>query len=256
MPLSSVIWFQGEADSGSASYYACAQPAMIESWRAYFANPAAFFGFVVLEPWTGGAPDLPEFRDAQLGSLVLPYTGYAVATDIGDPTGPFGSVHPRCVGRAGRAAHSLELQATPPLPSPARVQQQEARRAAPRQRGAERAVRLARSLPRSQRHFLHGHGRGHGCHCHGLLRQRALLARRSGGPLPDGARRARLPVRLVLSHGLGRQGLQCDGGRRTRRKDSRSDGGGRGGRHNGHVELLRVRARVWYRGMRASLVEV
>ena len=75
MPLSSMIWFQGEADSSAAAYYSCAQPAMINSWRSYFANPTAFFGFVVLEPWTGGATDLPEFRVAQLGSLAVPYTG-------------------------------------------------------------------------------------------------------------------------------------------------------------------------------------
>ena len=157
MPLSSFIWFQGEADSGSASYYACAQPAMIESWRAYFANPSAFFGFVVLEPWTGGASDLPEFRDAQLGSLALPYTGYAIGTDIGDPTGPFGSVHPRCVRRA-RGGRLALYERPAVLP---RAQQQEARRAAPRQRGAERAVRLARALPGSQRDLLHRHSLGH-----------------------------------------------------------------------------------------------
>lgn len=93
--LKSVIWFQGESNANNATRYACTQPAMIASWRDYFKNPAAFFGFVELEPWLGMGPSLAAFRTAQLAALRLPNVGYAIATDIGDPLGPFGSVHPR-----------------------------------------------------------------------------------------------------------------------------------------------------------------
>jgi len=67
---------------------------MISSWRTYF-NNSAFFGFVELEPWLGMGAGLAKFRTAQLAALALPNVGFAIGTDIGDPLGPFGSVHPR-----------------------------------------------------------------------------------------------------------------------------------------------------------------
>jgi hypothetical protein len=76
------------------------QKALISSWRAAFASPNAFFGFVVMEPWfyppaaPGGSP-LPDFRRAQLAALSLPVVGYASAVDLGDSTSPFGSIHVR-----------------------------------------------------------------------------------------------------------------------------------------------------------------
>lgn len=94
-------------------------------WRAKFDAPNAWYGFVLLEPWCvhsctprpdaampaapltayglshcprwhcriGGAP--PQMRDAQLTALKLPFVSFGSAVDIGDPTGPWGSVHPR-----------------------------------------------------------------------------------------------------------------------------------------------------------------
>lgn len=100
---------KGESNIRSgAKYYGCAQTAMIEMWREYFKHPTAFFGFVELEPWcqrngancvgpesTQTKPILADFRAGQLSSLDLPHVGFAIATDIGDPTGPFSSIHPR-----------------------------------------------------------------------------------------------------------------------------------------------------------------
>jgi hypothetical protein len=111
MQVSSFTWFQGESNCGSpAQNYACQQNALINSWRQYFGNPTAFFGFVELEPWIGGPP--PAFRAAQLNATSLPYVGYAIGTDIGDPLGPFGSVHPRNKKLVGRrlANAALTLQ--------------------------------------------------------------------------------------------------------------------------------------------------
>jgi len=96
MAVNTFTWFQGESNLGQgATYYGCAQTAMIEMWRKYFNNPTAFFGFVELEPWKGVGTNLADFRPGQLSSLSLPNVGYATGTDIGDPTGPFTSIHPR-----------------------------------------------------------------------------------------------------------------------------------------------------------------
>jgi sialate O-acetylesterase len=96
MSVKSFIWFQGESNLGQGgSFYACAQTAMIKMWRSYFQKPDAFFGFVELEPWIGAGTNLADFRQFQLASLVLKNVGYAIGTDIGDPTGPFTSIHPR-----------------------------------------------------------------------------------------------------------------------------------------------------------------
>lgn len=98
MALAHFIWWQGENNSRDPVPYACQQVAMIKSWRRYFNNPSAFFGFVEIEPYIGRPHyvyALPELRDSQLASLTLPNVGYATAIDIGDELGPFGSIHPR-----------------------------------------------------------------------------------------------------------------------------------------------------------------
>lgn len=111
MAVTTFIWFQGESNCCNGPYYTCAQNAMIEMWRTYFNNPAAFFGFVELEPWIGTNPTLAAFRVAQRDSLKLPNVGYAVGTDIGDPTGPFTSIHPRNKKLVGKrlAAAALSI---------------------------------------------------------------------------------------------------------------------------------------------------
>ena len=104
MGVRTFIWYQGEEDyefsinALNFPLYACIQPLMISSWRKYFDVPDAFFGFVELQPWASPFPVSPQlavFRAAQLEALKLPNVGFAIATDIGDPTSPFGSIHPR-----------------------------------------------------------------------------------------------------------------------------------------------------------------
>jgi len=130
MALSSITWFQGESDlidnfnSYAASYsplgsilpistYACQQRALIEDWREALGSPDAFFGFVTLEPWFYPPPGTPgplvEFRLAQLAALSLPKVGYASGVDIGDSTGPFGSIHPRNKREVGRRLANAAL---------------------------------------------------------------------------------------------------------------------------------------------------
>jgi hypothetical protein len=110
MAISTVTWFQGESNNDNSGFYACAQPAMIRQWRAAF-NSDFFFGFVLLEPWISGftRTHLPAFRQEQLAALALPKVAFASATDIGDPLGPFGSVHPRNKKAIGRRLANAAL---------------------------------------------------------------------------------------------------------------------------------------------------
>ena len=104
MGLSSIIWFQGESNflniqrgHDVLGRYACQQNAMVNSWRDYFKIADLWFGFVELEPWCfNGDAALAEFRASQLSTATnLSNVGYAIGTDIGDPLGPFSSIHPR-----------------------------------------------------------------------------------------------------------------------------------------------------------------
>ena len=118
MTLTSFIWFQGEANTGQPAYYACAQPAMVMSWRRYFDNEAAFFGYVELEPSDYISAGIADFRAAQLQTNKLPNTGFAIATDVGDPLGPFGMVHPRNKSIIGARLAAAALSTAYNLPTP------------------------------------------------------------------------------------------------------------------------------------------
>jgi hypothetical protein len=52
----------------------------------------AFFGYVELEPSDYMPLNIADFRAAQLVTNKLQRVGFAIATDIGDPMGPFGMV--------------------------------------------------------------------------------------------------------------------------------------------------------------------
>ena len=116
--LTSFIWFQGEANTDQPAFYACAQPAMVTSWRRYFDNEAAFFGYVELEPSDYIPAGIADFRAAQLETNKLPNTGFAIATDVGDPLGPFGMVHPRNKSIIGDRLAAAALSISYNLPTP------------------------------------------------------------------------------------------------------------------------------------------
>ncbi len=90
---------QGENNvfQGGPSYYACALPALIASWRAAFAQPQLFFGIMQLAAYPGAnSSALAEIRDIQLNTtLATPFTAIASATDLGDLYSPQGAIHPR-----------------------------------------------------------------------------------------------------------------------------------------------------------------
>lgn len=88
-----VLWYQGEQNVGQATLYSCMFPAMIADWRKSWPYDITFL-FVQLAPWITSA-DVQDQRQAQLAALSLPSVGFATAVDLGDPTAPYGSVHPR-----------------------------------------------------------------------------------------------------------------------------------------------------------------
>ena len=113
------IWYQGEADSQDiyAQQYACAFPAMIADWREKWAQNSNTsidfpFGYVHLSTWADTTANKTCGNDigcqyvaivrwgqsANYGyvpNAAMPNTFMATAVDWGDPTSPFGDVHPR-----------------------------------------------------------------------------------------------------------------------------------------------------------------
>jgi len=95
MSITGAIWYQGESNSNDPNYYACAFPEMIKDWRHKF-NQDLFFYYAQLCPWNSGDKILEALtRLAQLYANKLPRVGFGTAMDLGDPTSPWGDIHPR-----------------------------------------------------------------------------------------------------------------------------------------------------------------
>eukprot|EP01052_Picozoa_sp_SAG31_P000329 SAG31_NODE_10_length_40133_cov_27.863041_15_plen_644_part_00 len=103
MALTGVTWYQGEANVGHASDYACAFPSMINRWRQHFRMKELWFGFVqiagVCYSWPNAndtgidinqSLDAGDLRQAQLSALQLKKVGMSTAIDTGDWT----DIHP------------------------------------------------------------------------------------------------------------------------------------------------------------------
>jgi hypothetical protein len=101
MRLAGFVWYQGESNSGNATNYACRFPAMITDWRLKFNLPEAPFFYVSLAAFTN-SNDWAAFRASQDAALSLPKVGVALALDLGDPSAPFGAIHPRRKQEVGR----------------------------------------------------------------------------------------------------------------------------------------------------------
>ena len=89
-----VIWYQGEANSGSdrAPLYARVFQTMIRDWRNAWGEGDFPFLFVQIANWNTSPEALwPEVRDAQRQALVLRNTGMVVTIDIGEPD----NLHPK-----------------------------------------------------------------------------------------------------------------------------------------------------------------
>ncbi len=92
LPITGVIWYQGEANDDRAFEYSKLFPDMIRDWRMHWGQGDFPFLFVQLAAYDRPEPGLwPELREAQRKALELPNTGMAVTIDIGDPD----NIHPR-----------------------------------------------------------------------------------------------------------------------------------------------------------------
>ena len=120
MTITGAIWYQGESNQGDPytgvdalnglpmPSYGCRFPAMIADWRRKWAvgslgtTSADFpFGFVNLAPWTNANNAPAGIRWAQTAGYghvpnpKMPNTFQAIAFDLTDYHGPYGSVHIR-----------------------------------------------------------------------------------------------------------------------------------------------------------------
>ncbi|MFI2743793.1 sialate O-acetylesterase [Zhouia sp. PK063] len=96
LPIAGVIWYQGENNADRAEQYQTLFPLLIEDWRAKFHQKKLPFYFVQLANFLQaeekpGPSAWAELREAQFKTLKEPYTGMAVAIDIGNPN----DVHPK-----------------------------------------------------------------------------------------------------------------------------------------------------------------
>lgn len=96
LAIRGVIWYQGESNTGRAEQYRSLFPLLIEDWRSQFNNQNLPFLFVQLANFMQpnklpSESQWAELREAQALTLSLPYTGMAVAIDIGEAD----DIHPR-----------------------------------------------------------------------------------------------------------------------------------------------------------------
>jgi sialate O-acetylesterase len=88
--IKGAIWYQGESDASKAELYRTLFPDMIRCWRRAWQDPDLAFFCVQLAPYMAIKPEpgesaWAELREAQLLSTrVLPKTGMAVITDVGE----------------------------------------------------------------------------------------------------------------------------------------------------------------------------
>ncbi len=92
-----VIWYQGEANAERAYEYQHTFSSLIKDWRTQFNQGSFPFYFVQLASFNANNENgftgsrWAELREAQAKALLLPNTGMAVTTDIGDA----GNIHPK-----------------------------------------------------------------------------------------------------------------------------------------------------------------
>lgn len=122
LAIKGVIWYQGEANAERAYEYRSLFPAMIRDWRRQFKDTTLPFVFVQLAGFNAGTGGngqsaWAELREAQSMALSLPYTGMAVAIDIGETD----DIHPKNkvdVGKrlaiaALKAAYGYQIEQSP-----------------------------------------------------------------------------------------------------------------------------------------------
>jgi sialate O-acetylesterase len=94
--IKGILWYQGESNAGRPKEYAKLLPALIKDWRQQWKQGDVPFLYVQLPNYMEVAYLPTEsnwalMREAQLKALSVPYTGMAVAIDLGE----WNDIHPR-----------------------------------------------------------------------------------------------------------------------------------------------------------------
>ena len=105
-PLAGVIWYQGESNAHNIELHETVFPQLVNSWRSCWSDSLPFY-YVQLS--SINRPSWTSFRFSQLQLLrLIPYSGMAVSSDLGDPT----NVHPRQKKPVGDRLARLALHFT------------------------------------------------------------------------------------------------------------------------------------------------
>ena len=108
LPISGVIWYQGESNEKNVELHEVLFPTLVESWRSAWGNDFPFY-YVQLSSMAVGRETWGHFRDSQRRLLsVVPNSGMAVSSDLGDST----DVHPRRKKEVGERLARLALHHT------------------------------------------------------------------------------------------------------------------------------------------------
>ncbi len=104
--IAGAIWYQGEANTGTAATYQPLLTTMITAWRKKWNNDFPFY-IVQLAPFKYGNKNIAALlREAQTKTLALPKTGVAVITDLVDDTL---NIHPKNKRDVGYRLAALAL---------------------------------------------------------------------------------------------------------------------------------------------------
>lgn len=108
LPISGVIWYQGESNEQNVELHEMLFPTLVESWRSAWGDDFPFY-YVQLSSMATGRETWGHFRDSQRRLLsVVPNSGMAVSSDLGDST----DVHPRRKKEVGERLARLALHHT------------------------------------------------------------------------------------------------------------------------------------------------
>lgn len=100
--IKGAIWYQGEANGKEGDSYFWKMNALIHGWREVWKQGDFPFYFAQLPSYNGKGSWAP-IRDAQRKALMIPNTGMAVLTDVGDTAAEFPiNLHPRNKYEVGR----------------------------------------------------------------------------------------------------------------------------------------------------------
>jgi sialate O-acetylesterase len=108
--IAGAIWYQGEANVGTASTYTKLFTTMIGSWRKAWHKDFPFY-FAQIAPWAGYGDNSSSafLREAQTKTLALPNTGMILTSDLVDN---INDIHPKMKKEVGERLANLALAET------------------------------------------------------------------------------------------------------------------------------------------------